>query len=117
VAQTTGTDFSTLVGEWQLANVLTARSGFSEATGRLRYTSWNLGSVFPATFGEPYPLQPDTATAQPYSHIGVLVPGSGRHLEVIQEPMSPEVDVQLSAPGGDPVSAAMLPRIAVARMR
>ena len=116
VSTATGTGFPDLVGDWQLANYLTALSGFSEPTGLLHYRSWNFGRVFPATFGS-YPLQPDSLVTGSYSHSGVLRPGSGRHLLVIQPPSSPEVDVQLAAPGSGGVDATLVPRIAVARVQ
>jgi len=116
VRAATTVDFPSLVGEWQLANFLTSVSGFTEPTGRLHYRSWDFLSVFTATFGG-FPLQPDTLTTQPYTHAGVLQPGSGRHLLVIQAPMSPEVDVMLTSPDGGEVSATVVPRIAVARVR
>ena len=116
VSAVTSVDFPGLVGEWQLANFLTAASGFTEPTGRLHYRSWDFLSVFTATFGG-FPLQPDTLATQQYSHVGVLQPGSGRHLLVIQAPMSPEVDVMLTSPDGGEVSTAVVPRVAVARVR
>ena len=78
VTGATGTEFPVLIGEWQLANFLTAMSGFSEPTGRLRYRSWNFADVFLATFGN-YPLEPDTLVTGTYTHTGILQPGSGRH--------------------------------------
>jgi hypothetical protein len=116
VSTVTGSGFPDLVGEWQLANYLTALSGFSEPTGRLHYRSWNFGRVFPATFGS-YPLRPDSLMTGSYTHTGVLRPGSGRHLLVIQPPSSPEVDVLLLSPTGNGVDATLVPRVAVARMQ
>jgi hypothetical protein len=117
VDQATGSDFSSEVSQWQLANYLTSISGFPDPSGRLRYTSWDFASVFPATFGEGYPLQPDSVTTGPYQHSGMLLPGSGRHLRVIQSGPGAEVDVLLASPTGTQVDASMVPRIAVARVR
>jgi hypothetical protein len=111
-----GTDFPTLVSEWQSANYLTAVPGFTEPTARLRYRSWDFRSVFTATFGS-YPLQPDSLASVPYSHVGVLRPGSGRHLRVVQEPSDSGVQVLLSSPTGDGVSPSVVARIAVTRVR
>lgn len=116
VSTVTQAGFPDLLGEWQLANYLTALSGFSEPTGRLHYRSWDFGRVFPATFGS-YPLRPDSLVTGSYTHTGVLRPGSGRHLLVIQPPSSPEVDVLLTSPAADGVSATLVPRIAVARVQ
>jgi len=115
VSATTGADFPALVGQWQLANYLTAVPGFSEPTGRLHYFTWDLLSLFTTNFGA-YPLQPDSLVTGTYSHSGTLVPGSGRHLLVIQPPSSPEVDVQLGAPSGTGVDPTLVPRVAVVRV-
>jgi hypothetical protein len=116
VATTTSVEFPQLVGEWQAANFLTAVPGFSEPTGRLHYRSWDLASVFTGTFGR-YPLLPDSVVNQDYSHTGALVPGSGRHVRVIQSPSAAEVDLLLSAPGGGAVDPTVVPRVAVVRVR
>jgi len=105
------------VGEWQMANYLTAVPGFTEPTARLRYRSWNLRSVFTAKFGT-YPLQPDSiATPATYSHSGVLHPGSGRHVLVTQNPSGPGVGLALSDGNGNVASASMVPRFGVTRIR
>ena len=111
-----GLAFPTLVGEWQLANYLTAVPGFAEPTTRLRYRSWDLRSVFTTTFGS-YPLQPDSLRTAAYFHSGMLHPGSGRHLRVIQDPSGVAVALALTDPNGATVSASIVPRLAVARVR
>ncbi len=116
VSAATGADFSGLVGEWQLANYLTAVPGFSEPTGRLHYFTWDLAQLFTVNFGS-YPLQPDSMVSGAYSHTGVLHPGSGRHLLVVQPPSGGEVDVQLGAPSGTAVDPTLVPRVAVARVQ
>ena len=117
VSSVTAVDFPTLVGEWQMANYLTAVPGFTEPTARLRYRSWNLRSVFTAKFGT-YPLQPDSiATPATYSHSGVLHPGSGRHVLVTQNPSGPGVGLALSDGNGNVASASMVPRFGVTRIR
>jgi hypothetical protein len=114
-ATVTGVDFPTLVSEWQLANYLTSRTGFTEATGRLRYKSWNLPAAF-APQGS-YPLQPDSLLTTAYSHTGVLQEGSGRHLRVIQAPFAPAVSVAFTSATGTSVSPTVVPRFGVARVR
>jgi len=116
VGSITGVDFPTLVGEWQMANYLTAVPSFTEPTGRLRYRSWNLRSVFTANFGS-YPLQPDSVGTSAFSHSGVLHPGSGRHLRVIQRPSDGAVGIAFTDSNGRAVSANVVPRFGVARVR
>jgi hypothetical protein len=117
VSTVTAIDFPTLVGEWQLANYLTAVPGFTEPTARLRYKSWNLRALFTTNFGS-YPLQPDSVTASAaFAHSGVLHPGSGRHLLVIQSPTAPAEAVAFTNSDGSAVNAGVVPRFGVARIR
>jgi hypothetical protein len=116
VSSVTTVDFPTLVGEWQMANYLTAVPGFTEPTARLRYKSWNLRSVFTTNFGS-YPLRPDSVTASAaFAHSGLLHPGSGRHLRVIQNASNPAVGIAFSDTNGRAVSANVVPRFGVARI-
>jgi hypothetical protein len=116
VATVTGVDFPSLVAEWQMANYLTAVSGFTESTGRLRYRSWDLRSVFTDKFGS-YPLQPDSVGTAAYSHTGVLRGGSGRHLIVAEAPSGPAVDVTFTDTKSGTVNSSIVPRFGVARIR
>jgi len=117
VSTVTAVDFPSLVSEWQMANYLTAVPGFTDPTARLRYKSWNLRSVFTTNFGS-YPLQPDSlGKAATYAHSGVLHPGSGRHLLAIQNSSDPAVGIAFTDGNGRAVSANVVPRFGVARVR
>lgn len=111
----TGQSMPVLLGQWQMANYLASVPTFTEPTGRLRYKSWDLDGLFVNNFGA-YPLQPDSTTGS-YLHSGVLRQGSGRHLRVIQPGSGAGVVLQLSDPNGAPLGAAVVPRIAVVRIR
>jgi hypothetical protein len=125
VAAVTGTAFTTLVPQWQLANYLDDLPGFTAQDRRLGYTSWNLRSTFnglhtqdPVSFPSAFPLAPDSMTAGTYDRKGTLRAGSGPHLRVVQPAQGGAVEVQLTdslrqAIGG----SAALPRIGVARVR
>ncbi len=120
VAAIAALDFPTLVGEWQLANYLENLPGFPQ-TGRLRYRSWNLRSIYgansPAIYPKPYPLTPDS-TAAAYTRAGTLRGGSGRHVRFQLPAGSPDVTVQLRAGSGNgPPSQTAEPRIAVVRIK
>ncbi|HTO73075.1 MAG TPA: hypothetical protein VMJ30_04615, partial [Gemmatimonadales bacterium] len=116
VATTTGADFSTLIGEWQMANYLTALVGFSEPTGRLRYKSIDLGAIYRTAFGY-YPLIPDSTATLRYSHTGVLKPGSGRHLLIVEGPSAQAEDLSLTDPYGAALDPSLIARFAITRIR
>ncbi|MGH7735191.1 MAG: hypothetical protein ACREOE_16265, partial [Gemmatimonadales bacterium] len=112
----TGQSMPVLLGQWQLANYLASVPTFSEPTGRLRYKSWDLDALFVNNFGA-YPLQPDSTATGSYLHTGVLRQGSGRHLRVIQPGSGSGVVLQVSDLNGAVLGAAVVPRIAVVRIR
>lgn len=116
VATRTGVDFSTLVGEWQLANYLDDLPGFAASSDRLRYKSWDFRAVADSN-SLPYPLAPDSTSGSGYSHTGVLRAGSGRHIRVVQSPGAASVDVQLTGPTGSALPESIRPRIALVRVR
>ncbi len=124
VAQTTGVPFPMLVSEWQLANYLDDLPGFSPASPRLQYHTWDLRATYatlnqqlPATFPRIYPLVPDSTRTGAYRRTGVLRDGSGRHLRVIQAGSAGPVDLQLSDSTASSLSTAAVPRIGVVRIR
>lgn len=112
-------DFPTLVGEWQLANYLENLGGFAQS-GRLRYRSWNLRSLYaansPALFAKPYPLTPDS-TGGSYARNGTLRGGSGRHVRFKLAAGAAGVTVQLTGSSGGAPSQAAEPRFAVVRIQ
>ncbi len=112
VSAQTGVDFSTLVGQWQLANYLDDLPGFTAASDRLRYKSWNFRSL-----QNPYPLQPDSTDGTSYQHTGTLRAGSGRHVLVAQAPNAGSVDLKLTSPTGGALPTTVQPRVALVRVR
>lgn len=123
VGTVTGEDFSTLVGQWQLANYLDDLPGFTPSSDRLQYSSFNFRNTYllnfnNGVFAKPYPLTPDTALSGAYNRTGVLRAGSGRHVLIIQPAGSAEASFVLKDAGGStPVSSAVKPRIALVRVR
>jgi hypothetical protein len=116
VTARTGVDFSTLIGQWQLANYLDDLPGFTATSDRLRYKSWNFRAVADSN-SIPYPLDPDSTNGSGYSHTGVLRAGSGHHIRVVQAPGAASVDVQLTGPTGTALPVSIRPRIALVRIR
>lgn len=124
VEHVTGEPFDRLVSQWQLANYLDDLPGFSPSTTRLRYTSWDLRDAFadwhdsrPSTFPLAFPLQPDESDGGSYSRSGVLRGGSGTHLNLVQPAGSGVTQLTLTTAGGNSLSTAIVPRLAVARIR
>ena len=116
VAARTGVDFSTLVGQWQLANYLDDLPGFAATSDRLRYKSWNFRAVASAK-GEAYPLQPDSTDGVGYEHTGTLRAGSGRHILVVQPAGAGPVDLLVEGDAGVALPSTIQPRIALVRIR
>jgi hypothetical protein len=116
VAARSGVDFSTLVGQWQLANYLDDLPGFTATSDRLRYKSWNFREVADSN-GIPFPLDPDSTRGAGYTHTGTLRAGSGRHIRVVQTSGAAAVDLQLTAASGAALPGSIAPRIALVRIR
>jgi hypothetical protein len=125
VEAVTGSSFSTLLGEWQLANYLDNLPGFTPTSDRLQYTSIDFRSLYQGLFNtgapgvdKPYPLTPDVVSSGSYSNSGTLHGGSGHHVSIVQQPSSGEVTFLLTDPGGTAaLPATVKPRIALARIR
>jgi len=88
VENRTGTAFSILVPEWQIANFTEGDTTFVQtaATSRFRYKTWNLRRIFtlnPGYFPQPYPLVPPVMTST-FNRSGTLLAGSGVHLIVLR---------------------------------
>jgi hypothetical protein len=115
-AARTGVDFSTLVGEWQLANYLDDLPGFVAQGSRLRYKTWNF-RVAADSNQTAFPLVPDITDGINYDHSGTLRAGSGRHLRVVQPPGAGAVDVRLTSSTGAALPRSIAPRIALVRIR
>ncbi|HEY7029042.1 MAG TPA: hypothetical protein VH438_15615 [Gemmatimonadales bacterium] len=108
-------DFGVLAGEWQLANCLEGMPAVSdeEPTGRLRYKSWNLPAAFSGLVLGPYPLNPHSVSAVPFSLFGQLRAGSGPHLHILPTATTNILDVSFSTTN----ASAVKPRVAVARIQ
>jgi hypothetical protein len=124
VEDVTGESFDRLAAQWQLASWLDNLPGWSGGSARLQYTSWNLRSEFaalnasrPSVFPRVYPLVPDESDGDGYERTGVVRGGSGRHLILTQPAGGAVTEVRFAAAGGDALSAAVVPRLAVARIR
>jgi hypothetical protein len=115
VTAVTGVPFSTLVGQWQMANYLDNLPGFTPSDPRLQYLSWDLRQTYDS-INVAYPLDPDS-TDGPYSRTGQLLAGSGPHVLIGQAPSLGEVDFKLTASDGTlTLPESPKPRIGLVRI-
>jgi hypothetical protein len=124
VTAVTGEAFPTLVTQWQMANYLDNLPAFTPGNPRLQYDSWDFRQVYaslnqqsPGFFPLSYPLVPDNTNGE-YTRSGTLRAGSGRHVLLVQQPSSGEVDFKLT--GSDGINALPVtaqPRVGITRIR
>jgi len=119
----TGTSFSTMVPQWLMAAYLDDGLELpSEPTGRLRYRSWGLRSIWtnPAnasSFPLGFPAVPDLIGGS-FSRSGTLRGGSGRLFKVIQSGNGPAIDLRvLRNTAGDALDPALAGRIGIVRIQ
>lgn len=125
VEAVTSQPFATLIPEWQLANYTDNLPGFTAASDRLQYPSWDfrttyaaLNSQSPSSFPRAYPLAPDSTLTGVYQRSGTLRAGSGRHVRVIQPAQGVAVTLQLSDSQGNAIGGSVAaPRIGIVRIR
>ena len=118
----TGSSFATMIPEWLMATYLDDGPDLPfEATGRLRYFSWGLRSIwtnplnaqfFPAGF----PVVPD-AIAAGFSRSGTLREGSGRHFLITQLTNGASIDIRvLKSTLGEPIDPLLEARFGIVRV-
>jgi len=123
----TGQAFDSTVEQWSLANWVASLSS-SPAPPELKYTTWNFRHTFDTLyvqdsvrhltdFTRPYPLVPIVAADNAVSLSGTLRAGSGAYVRVMQPPNGAAFTLHFSGPGGAAVSAVVVPRLNVLRIR
>lgn len=123
VAAQTGQPFDSTIAQWAFANWVANVPTFSAPT-ELKYTSWNFRHTFdtlfvqdPQDFPIPYPLVPTVAQDNAVNVSGTLWAGSGAYVRVMQPPNGAAFTLHFSGPGGATISALVVPRLNVLRMR
>ena len=124
VAAQTGQPFTTSVTRWALANWVSDLPGFA-APSELQYTSWHfrtitfpsLNSQDPGDFPLPYPLVPARSGGATANTSGTLTSGSGDYVRVFQPPMGAAFSLHFTKDGASPLSAALVPRLDIIRIR
>ncbi len=118
VAQQSGVAFPDLVTYWQAANYLDDLPGFTPLNPRLQYVGFNLRAALAQLTRTPsFPLVPDSTLTGTYQHAGTLRQGSGHHIRIIQAAGAPGVQFKLSGLAGSAISATLVPRVGLVRIR
>ena len=123
VAAQTGQSFTTLVTRWALSNWVSDLPGFS-APGELQDTSWHFRTTFaglhtqdPTDFPRAYPLVPATGAGSQISIGGTVTSGSGSYVRVFQPPSGAGFSLRFTRDGTTALSAALVPRLDIIRIR
>ena len=118
VAQQSGQSFPDLVTWWQLANYLDDLPGFTPVNPQLQYVGFNLRAALAQLNQTPsFPLVPDSTLTGAYSHAGTLHQGSGHHVRIVQSAGAPGVQFKLSGQAGGAISATLVARVGLVRVR
>ena len=123
VTAQTGQPFDQTVSRWGLANWVSDLPGFS-APAELQYTSWHFRTTFASLHGQdttdfprPYPLVPTVSAGNAVNVSGKLWSGSGAYVRAVQRPGAAAFTLRFSNGSGSVVSAAMVPRLNLVRIR
>ncbi len=124
VAAQTGHSFDTTVTRWALANWVSDLPGFTTPP-ELTYTSWrfrtrtfaSLHQQDPSDFPLPYPLVPAADAGNAVSLTGTLRSGSGMYARALQAPGAPAFTLLFNGGGTAALSAPVVPRLSVIRIR
>ena len=123
VAAQTGQPFTSLVTRWALANWVSDLPSFSPP-GELQYTTWHFRTTYAslhlqdgADFPLAYPLVPAMAGGGQVSLGGTLTSGSGSYVRLFQPPSGAGFSVRFTRDGTAALSAALVPRLDIIRIR
>ncbi len=122
IAARTGHAFDTTVTRWALANWVSDLPGFTAPT-ELRYTTWHFRTTFASLhtqdsthFVLPYPLVPTISAGGATNVTGVLRSGTGVFHRALHAPGALGFALFFGN-GTAPLSAAVVPRLSVIRVR
>jgi hypothetical protein len=119
----TGHAFDTTVTRWALANWVSDLPGFTAPT-ELRYTTWHFRATFASLhtqdsihFVLPFPLVPTISAGAATNVTGVLRSGTGVFHRARHAPGAPGFALFFGSGGSALLSAAVVPRLSVIRVR
>jgi hypothetical protein len=123
VAAQTGQSFTTLVTRWALSNWVSGLPGFSPPA-ELQDTSWHFRTTFASLHAQDatdfplaYPLVPATGAGGQISIGGTVTSGSGSYVRVFQAPSGAGFSLHFTRDGSAALSAALVPRLDIIRIR
>lgn len=123
VSEAAGAPFAQLATQWFLANYVSDLPNFT-APARLKYTTWRFRTTYqslfeqlPSRFPDPFPINPAPFNGGAFSASGTLRAGSGAYFRVVLGPSDPGFTLTLDDGTGGPVSASVVPRLNVIRIR
>jgi hypothetical protein len=123
VTARTGQPFAVIVTRWGLANWVSDLPGFTAAP-ELKYTIWHFRTTFaslhaqdPTDFPLAYPLVPQVSQGNAVLLNGRLRAGSGFYQRVKQPPGAAAFTLHFADPNGSNISAVVVPRLVVLRIR
>ena len=123
VAAQTGQPFTTLVTRWALSNWVSDLPGFTPPF-ELQDTSWHFRTTFnalhaqdPADFPLVFPLVPGAGAGSQVNVSGTVTSGSGSYTRVFQAPLGAGFSLHFTRDGSTSLSAALVPRLDIIRIR
>ena len=123
VAAQTGQPFTTLVTRWALSNWVSDLPGFSPPS-ELQDTSWHFRTTFaslhtqdPTDFPLAFPLVPAAGGGSQINVSGTITSGSGSYVRVFQAAMGAGFSLHFTRDGSTALSAALVPRLDIIRIR
>ncbi|HWC74360.1 MAG TPA: hypothetical protein VG454_10535 [Gemmatimonadales bacterium] len=126
VATQTAQPFDQTVSRWALANFVDSIPWVPTFTApaELKYKVWHFHRTFaslnsqdPADFPHPYPLIPQLSAGSAVNVTGTLRSGSGDYVRAVQAPNGAAFTLRFGGSGNAQVSAAVVPRLIVLRIR
>jgi hypothetical protein len=125
VVAATGVPFDSLVSRWALANWVSDLQvpGFT-APANLKYVSWSFRTTYgslhtqnPAAYPKAFPLVPGVSAGEAVNVEGTLRAGSGVYQRALQGPSAPGYTLLFSDARGSALSAVVVPRLSIIRIR
>ena len=123
VTAVTGAPFAQLAAQWFLANYVSDLPGFT-APPRLKYTTWAFRTTYqslfeqlPSRFPDPFPIAPAPFNGGTFEATGTLRAGSGEYFRVVLGAAQNGFTLAMDDGAGGPVSAGVVARLNVIRIR